>query len=982
MTQSFGFELIREENIPELNSKGKLYRHIQTGATLLSLENDDENKVFGITFRTPPPDSTGVAHIMEHSVLCGSRKYPLKEPFVQLMKGSLNTFLNAFTFPDKTCYPVASQNLQDFYNLIDVYLDAVFYPLITPETLQQEGWHYELDSLDGAMTFKGVVFNEMKGAYSSPDGVLDEKSQQQVFPDNVYSLDSGGDPVKIPELTYAAFKHFHETYYSPTNAWIYFYGDDDPEKRLEIVNAYLKDFQHVQVDSSIGLQPHFNQPRKVTLPYEVSAGKEAGKTLLTVNWLLPETGSPELTVGLAVLEHILTGTPASPLRKALIESGLGEDTVGRGLELASRQWFFSTGMKGVKGEDADKVERLILETLADLSEKGIDVATVAASLNTVEFALRENNTGSFPRGLAVMLRALNTWLYDGDPFSALRLDVPLAWVKQRAAEGNPQYFGGKGYFESLIKQYFIDNNHRVTVVLQPDPDLASKRAAAEKERLDQARAAMSPSGIEQVVKDITELKRRQEAPDSPEALATIPTLKLTDLDKDIRRIPSEQVQSGEARMLYHDLFTNGILYLDLGFNLHALPQDDLPYVPLFGRALTEMGTRRQSFVQLIQRIGQSTGGIYAQPFISAAPQRDAAEAWLILRSKAMAPQASELLGILSDILADARLDDRERFRQMALEEKATMENGLVRGGHRLVNTRLKSHFNEAGWASEKISGISYLLFLRDLVDQIDQDWPAVLQRLENMRARLLNRGGMICNVTLDAANWRALQPALADFLNGLEGKTTKLETWQAPLDHAAPETAEGFTIPSQVNFVGKAGNLYQAGYRLHGSILAITSYLNSSWIWDKVRVQGGAYGGFMLFDQFSGILGYVSYRDPNLETTLQSYDQTAAYLRQLKLDEAELVKAIIGAVGELDAYQLPDAKGYTSLVRYLLGITDEYRQQIRNELLGTQPANFHALAGSLDVINRSGLVAVIGSAEAIQAANMEHPGWLEVHKVL
>jgi Zn-dependent M16 (insulinase) family peptidase len=1025
MTHSFGFMLLREENIPELNSKGKLYWHILTGAELLSLENDDENKVFGIVFRTPPPDSTGVAHIMEHSVLCGSRKYPVKEPFVQLMKGSLNTFLNAFTFPDKTCYPVASQNLQDFYNLVDVYLDAVFYPLITPETLQQEGWHYELDNLDGAMAFKGVVFNEMKGAYSSPEGVLDEKSQQQVFPDNVYSLDSGGDPTKIPDLTYAAFKHFHETYYSATNARIYFYGDDVPQKRLQILNDYLKDLPRVQVDSSISLQPRFSQPRKVTLPYEVAARNpqvqgakrdpnagdgeegEEPKTLLTVNWLLPEPGDPPeqgaqrdpqdqgaqrdpqdqgaqrdptLAVGMTVLGHILTGTPASPLRKALIESGLGEDLVGRGLELASRQWFYSVGMKGVRSADADRVEGLILSTLSELAEKGIDPATIAASLNTVEFSLRENNTGRFPRGLAVMLRALSTWLYDGDPFSLLRVDAPLAAVKESVA-------AGKRYFESLLKDYFLSNNHRVTVVLQPDPELAQRRAAAEQQRLDQARAAMSQAELEAIAANTAELKRRQETPDSPEMLATIPTLTLADLDKQVRKIPTELVQSGDARILYHDLFTNGILYLDLGFNLHSLPQDWLPYIPLFGRALTEMGTHSQTFVQLIQRIGRATGGIDAAPFISAAPQRgpqvqgakrDPAEAWLFLRSKAMAPQAGELLGILGDILREVRLDDRERFRQMALEEKATLEHGMVQAGHRVVNTRLKSYFSEAGWANEQISGVSYLFFIRELIAQIDQDWPAILQRLEGIRTRLLNRSNMICNVTLDAAHWTALQPQLIHFLNELPGGTPRMETWQTELKPAT----EGLTIPAQVNFVGKAGSLYQAGYRLHGSYLAILSYLNSTWIWDKVRVQGGAYGGFCLFDQYSGVVSYLSYFDPNIETTLQSYDQTAGFLRQLQLDEAELTKSIIGAVGELDAYQLPDAKGYSSLLRHLLGVTDEWRQQIRDELLGTQPSHFQALANSLEAVSRTGLVAVLGSAEAIQAANASHPGWLEVCKVL
>ncbi len=478
MTIMHGFELVREQEIPELKTRARLFRHGKTGAELLSLENDDENKVFGITFRTPPKDSTGAPHILEHSVLCGSRKYPVKEPFVELVKGSLNTFVNAFTFPDKTSYPVASTNLQDFYNLIDVYLDAVFYPLITPLTLAQEGWHYELDAVDSPLIYKGVVYNEMKGAYSSPDNVLGRHSQQSLYPDTTYGCDSGGDPEKIPELTYEAFKAFHERYYHPSNSRIFFYGDDHPEERLRLINGYLQDFEHIDPDSGVQLQPRFAIPRRVALPYDAGAGEDAQddhKAYITVNWLLPETGDPETTLGLGILEHILVETPASPLRKALIDSGLGEDLVGGGLDTGLRQMNFSTGLKGVSPQDTQKVEALIIDTLARLAQDGIDPETVAASLNTVEFRLRENNTGSFPRGLSLMLRALTTWLHDSDPIAPLAFQVPLFSIKTRLDSG-------ERYFENLIRDCLVDNMHRSTVILEPDPDLSKRREAAEKER--------------------------------------------------------------------------------------------------------------------------------------------------------------------------------------------------------------------------------------------------------------------------------------------------------------------------------------------------------------------------------------------------------------------------------------------------------------------------------------------------------------------
>jgi presequence protease len=971
MALNHGFELLKEEKINEINSLARLYRHVASGAELLSLINDDENKVFGITFRTPPADSSGVAHIMEHSVLCGSRKYPLKEPFVELVKGSLNTFLNAMTYPDKTTYPVASQNVQDFYNLVDVYLDAVFYPRIDPFTLKQEGWHYELDSPEGEMEYKGVVFNEMKGAYSSPEGVLDEAVQHALFPDNTYGLDSGGDPVHIPDLTYTAFKDFHDRYYHPANSRIFFYGDDDPEKRLELLDAYLKDFKKIQVDSQVALQPRFAAPHRAEVPYEVSEGGEEPKNLLTLAWLLPEGSDPNLVLGLAVLQEILIGSPASPLRKALIDSGLGEDLTGRGLETNARQLLYTVGMKGIQQENVPAVETLILNTLQDLAKNGIDPDTVAASLNTIEFGLREKNFGRYPRGLVVMLDALTAWIYDRDPIEGLRYDTPLAALKARLRQG-------ERYFENLIGEYFLNNAHRVTVVLEPDAGLAQRRADAEKARLAAARQAMSPTEVEQVIADAAELHRRQELPDTPEALATIPTLKLSDLDPAVRTIPAETLRLGGAEVLYHDLFTNGILYLDLGFNLHNLPGDWLSYLPLFGRALTETGTQEQSFVQLLQRIGQQTGGIHPQLFISSAPGRKDSEAWMFLRGKSMVGQAGELLKIYDDVLRGARLDDRERFRQMALEEKASVESGLVHAGHRVINSRLKARFDEAGWANEQVGGLSYLFFLRELIGRIDQDWASVQARLEGIRDTLLNRESMLCNVTLDRAAWAAVQPALTDFLGALPAQKTAPQAWT--LD--ASTQTEGLTIPAQINFVGLGGNIFEAGYSLKGSVLAIVNYINSTWIWEKVRVQGGAYGGFNTFDQHSGVMTFLSYRDPNVLSTLEAYKGTAAFLQNLDLSQSELTKSVIGAIGDLDAYQLPDAKGFTALVRRLLGISTEWRQQFRDELLTACPEDFRTLGQAMESMLQRSQVVVLGSAQAIQSANEQQPGMFDVRQVL
>lgn len=967
MTEKHGFELVRDEQIAEINTRARLYQHIKTGAELLSLENEDENKVFGINFRTPPTDSTGLPHIMEHAVLCGSRKYPVKEPFVELVKGSLNTFLNAMTYPDKTCYPVASTNLQDFYNLVDVYLDAVFFPTISAYTLAQEGWHYEAEDPSQPLTYKGVVFNEMKGAYSSPEDVLGDYVQHHLFPDTSYRHFYGGDPRSIPDLTYQQFKTFHETFYHPSNARVFFYGDDDPERRLAIMDEYLSQFDARQVDTRIALQVHFGQPRRAVVPYEVAEDPEDAKAYVTMNWLLPETGDPELAFALAVLEYVLIGTPAAQLRRALIDSGLGEDLTGRGLETEYRQSFFSTGLKGVALENVDKVESLIQDTIRRLAQEGIDPDNVAAALNTIEFRLRENNTGSFPRGLSLMLRSLQFWNYDKDPLAPLAFEKPLQAIKARLN-------GGDRYLEALIDTHLVNNPHRTTVILTPDPELSEKRAAEERGRLDRERAQMTDADVLRMIEDAGELKRRQETPDSPEALATIPMLKKEDLEKEVRRIPMEQIESGSRTILFHDLFTNGILYLDLGFNLRALPQELLPYVSLFGRALTETGTKQQNFVQLLQRIGRGTGGIRRATITSTVRGKDEPVSWLFLRGKAMPHQAAELLAILRDVLTGANLDDQARFRQMALEEKAGLESSVVEMGHAVINTRLKARFTRADWASEQMGGVTYLYFLRDLIQRIDQDWPSVQKALETIRAALLTGPNAVCNITIDAANFQTLRPQIEDFLSGLPDGKASLQEWGLP-DLPA---REGLTIPAQVNYVGKGANLYQMGYQLNGSAFVISNYVRGTWMWEKIRVQGGAYGGFCAFDSQSGAFNYLSYRDPNLLQSLQNYDETPRFLMALELNEQELTKSIIGTIGDLDAYMLPDAKGFTSMRWHLLGITDSERQALREQVLDTSLEDFRRFAGVLERVREEGAVVVLGVEEAIRAAGI----FEDVKKVL
>lgn len=951
----YGFELVRSEDVSEYQAKARLYRHVKTGAELLSVETNDENKVFGITFRTPPSDHTGVAHILEHSVLCGSKKYPTKEPFVELLKGSLQTFLNAFTYPDKTCYPVASQNLQDFYNLIDVYLDAVFYPLLSRSTYEQEGWHYELEAPDKPLIFKGVVFNEMKGVYSSPDSVLVEYAQRSLFPDTTYGLDSGGDPARIPDLTYEQLTGFHKRFYHPSNSRIFFYGDDDPKRRLELLDGWLSAFEQQPPDSSIAIQSAFTEPREVSAGYRTDT-EEDGKSFVVSNWALPSPTDAAAALHAQILNYILIGASSSPLRKALLESGLGDDLAGSGLETHAQQMFFSTGLRGISRENAGKVAPLIRDTLSDLAQNGIDPRTIEAALNTVEFTLRENDTGSFPRGLVLMLRALSSWNYDGDPIAPLRFADVLTALRARIESG-------ERVFEEFIRVWLLDNTHHSVVTLNPDAELGPKQDAEERARLDAARTAMSGADLEAVAKHTAELIAAQGAPDDPEALAKIPRLSVADLPREDKQIPLEKQYINGTRILFHDIFTNGILYLDIGFNLRGLSTDLLPYVPLLGRALLETGTTTEDYVSLNQRIGSRTGGITTRTFSSVIRETDSGTAWLFLRGKAMENQTEDLLSILQDILTGARLDLRSRIKQLALEEKAGLEADLVPSGHRFVGLRVRAGFDEANRAAELMGGVSHLQFLRKLIKDIDADWDSIASTLERILETLLNRRTLLINAAIDADAWKRTGPLIVGFLNEIPARVPKLPVWDPP----APTGSEGLAIPAAVNYVGKALSLRETGHTITGSDFVISRFLRTAYLWEKVRVQGGAYGGFSQLDHRAGLLSLISYRDPNLENTLAIYDALPDYLLNLKLSKEELDKAIIGAIGDMDQHLLPDAKSYTSLTRYLANDGDDYRQKLRMEILGTTLKDFHRLGEALRGMKERGHVAVLGGAEALEA---------------
>ncbi len=953
-----GFELVWEKDVKELKGKVKFYRHKRTRAELLSIENEDDNKVFGITFRTPPKDSTGVAHILEHSVLCGSRKYPVKEPFVELLKGSVQTFLNALTFPDKTCYPVASQNEKDFYNLIDVYLDAVFYPNLTKETFAQEGWHLELKDENTPLGIKGVVYNEMKGAYSSPEHLIHEYSQQVLFPDSIYRFDSGGCPEDIPKLTFEEFLSFHKVYYHPSNAKIFFYGNDDPNKRLEIIDEYLKDFSFQEINSSIKAQQKLNGPFKKEFFYP--SDDPNAKWMITLNWLLSETHDPDKNFELELLDTLLVGMTSSPLRHKLIESGLGEDMVGVGLEDEIFQMYFSTGLKGVEKQNLEKVEDLILKTIEELSRKGFESDLIEAGLNSIEFTLRENNTGSLPQGLVVMFRSLCSWLYDKDPLVFIEFEKPLNRLKEKISRE-------KELFQDLLKKYFINNPHRFTVVLSPDQRFKEIVAQREKEIVEQHFKNLMLEERKNLLKFLLELKKKQTTPDPPEALAKIPHLKKEDLPKKEKIIPIEVIELNGAKALFHDLFTNNIIYLEVGFDIRKIDQNLLPYLPLLSRAFLEMGTEKEDYISLNKRINAKTGGIYPMTFISPLEGEDDIAFWFFLRSKSMAHKVDDLLDILNDILTITKLDNQKRFKQILLEEKSKVEQSVVMMGHRFAASRVKSRFCISDWVQEQMGGINYLLFLRYLTQQIDKNWDMILDNLTKLKIQIIGRDNWLINITCSANEIKMLDK-VKELLKNLPERKDGKETEIFMDSERGPEA---IVIPSQVNFVAKGFRVYDNIFKFKGSHLLIGRYLKTTWLWSKVRMEGGAYGAFCSIDRFANTMVFSSYRDPNISSTLDAFDNSYAFLRSLDLEEEELNRAIVGTIGDMDKYLLPDAKGLVSMFRYLIGETPQKRQKIRDEVLNTSERDFKDFSKQIEKRMRDSEIVILGNEDHIERAKDE-----------
>ena len=950
-----GFKLLRKTSIKEVSSEAYVFEHEKSGARLFFLQNDDDNKVFSIAFRTPPVDNTGVAHIVEHSVLCGSRKYPLKEPFVELVKGSLNTFLNAMTYPDKTIYPVASRNGKDFQNLMDVYLDAVFYPQMreNPQVLMQEGWHYEIESPEEPLRYSGVVYNEMKGALSSPDDLLENRIMTSLYPDTTYGWESGGDPEHIPELTQEMFRDFHGKYYHPSNSYIYLYGDMDIEEKLAYLDReYLSHFDRIPVPSHIDRQAPFTEMKRCKDFYPVGTKESTEeKTFLSLNWLVGDSLDTETVMGLEILNHALLKTPAAPLRKALIDAELGSD-VDSSYEESVMQPYFSIIVANSEADRADKFYHLTMDTLKKLSEDGLDKTLLEASINLLEFRLRESDFGSAPKGLIYGLAAMKTWLYDGKPEDALYYENLLTRMKE-GLEGN--------YFEELIKKCFLNNSHKTVVILSPSKTLAAERETAQEKILAEKKAALSKQEIEKLIEACKELKERQQAEDSPEALASIPVLDVADIRKEAYELPVVEKELMGTKVLHSKVDTHGIGYLNLYFDASCVSQEHLPYLYLLAELIGEVDTAEHSYAELANLKNLHTGGIsYDVVSYTRKGEPDSCLPKFRIKAKALVKKLPHLCQLLQEIITRSVFTDAKRIRELLLQVQTDIEMSLQRSAHQVVSGRIASYLTPVGAYADQGS-LPFYHFVKGFLADFDNCFAKLPEIFGEVLRQVFNQKDLLVSITVPETDYRNFEAAFAPLRQSLSRLNFPKQRYRWKL----ARRNEGLTSSSRVQYVGKGANFLKLGYKYTGSMRVLETLLRYDYFWTKIRVQGGAYGAFTSFNR-NGMMNFGSYRDPNLKETIDVFDSTADYLENFAASDREMTKAIIGTISGVDTPLTPQMKGEMADTCYLRGISYLDRQQMRTEILTTRQGDIKALAPLVRDCMKENVLCVFGGEQKIK----------------
>ena len=951
------FTVIERRRITDLNSEGYILKHKKTGANITILLNDDENKVFYIGFRTPPKDSTGVAHILEHSVLCGSKHFPVKDPFIELAKGSLNTFLNAMTYPDKTVYPVASCNDKDFRNLVHVYLDAVFYPNIYKEDkiFKQEGWHYEMENTEDELTINGVVYNEMKGAFSSPDDVVEREIMNSLYPDTTYGLESGGDPEVIPELSYEEFLAFHRKFYHPSNSYIYLYGNLDAVEYLTFIDEeYLSGYEERKVDSEIGLQKPFEKTNELIREYSVMEDEPVFEnTYLTYNVSMGTSLDRKLYVAMDILDYVLCQVPGAPVKQALLDCGIGKD-VYSSMENGIYQPYFSVIAKNAEEAQKEAFVETIEEVLTKLVTDGLNQKALAAAINYYEFKYREADFGSYPKGLILGLQAMESWLYDETkPF--LHIEANETFRELREAIGTD-------YFEGLIEKYFLKNTHKTILVVKPVPGLTTKKDQQLQKRLQSYKETLSQAEKQEIVDQTRALRAYQEEESSEEALKTIPLLTREDMKKEATAYVNEVRQIDGTTFVFHDIFTNGIGYLNLLFDLKQVPERLFPYLGILKTVLMMVDTEHFSYGELPNEVNIHTGGIKAvvNTYTNANEMRKY-RVMLEIRSRALYEKRDKALELMKEIILTSRFDDGKRLHEVIAEAKSRLQAAMTSAGHSTAALRALSYFSPTAAVSEEISGIPQYRLLEELDKNFEAKKEELISNLKELTVCIFRPENLLVDYTASKESWEGLDEAVREFKSALITEPIE-ETGYTPV---LTKRNEGFMTAGQVQFVCRAGNFIEKGLPYTGSLKVLKVMMGYDYLWNQVRVKGGAYGCMCSFYK-NGDGYFVSYRDPNLTKTIEVYEKAADYIKNAKLDERTVTQFIIGAISELDTPMTPATRGSYSLGGYLTGLSMERVQKEREELLATTGEELNGLYRYVQAFMEENCLCVVGNGEKIK----------------
>ena len=949
-----GFRLQKVQPVAEINCTALLFEHKKSGARLMKLLTDDDNKTFNITFATFPSDDTGVPHILEHSVLAGSRKFPVKDPFMVLVKGSLNTFLNAMTSSDFTMYPVASRNRKDFFNLMDVYLDAVFYPHIYQEKkiFLQEGWRYELADENSPLEINGIVYNEMKGAYSAPERVMEYLVNRELFPQNTYGYSSGGYPDSIPQLSYEKFLDFHRRFYHPSNAFITVYGDGDTREELAFIDGYLKDFSRQPLKETVKVQPPFEKLHSVEGEYPVAEGEQtAQKTYLSLSFAAGGCEDDNLAAALDVLSEVLVNLPAAPVRKALQEAGIGMDVYA--YYDAAKQGVWSLVVKNAEAAQAETFKQVVFDTMKKLAQSGIDKKDIEGVINRLEFRLREADYGSFPKGLVYTYMSARRWIFGGDPLPALQYEKVLAYLKQALKEP---------LLEKLLEKYLLNNPHGVLAVVKPVPGLESKKVEALKARLVEEKKKLGPVQIKQIVEQSAELKRWQTMPDKPEDLAKIPMLKLADLDRKAEELKTVEKSVSGVRVLHSPQTTNGIVYLQLLFDASVVPEEMLPLLPVLAHVLGELRTDKYDYGELNTELNIHTGGLGFS--ISTYPREGQPEQFqpkLEVYGKALVPKADKLTELAVEILLHTRFDDRDRLEKVLGELRSRLEDMARGAGQALASQRLGSYITPLGKFGELTAGLSYIKFVNGVLDKFDAGAADLIADLQMLSALIMNRNGLILGVTCSEEDFAAVEKSLAALVNTFPANPLKVQ----PLSFEPQTTSEALLSASKVQYVVMGADLRRLGYQYDGRYEILQHVLGSDYLTQEIRIKGGAYGAWASFSRTgSGLL--ASYRDPNLERTIEVMKNSVHYLENFSASDDEMDRFVIGTIARLDRPKTPSMKGREAIADFLRGIDYQKRQAERDQVLGTRQTDLKQMAEMLKKLLENASLCVYGNQKLLE----------------